>query len=315
MPKPVLTGAQSRRVTARRTLAARGLSECVTWSFLPKAHAEAFGGGQPALDLANPISSDLDAMRPSVLPNLVTAAQRNADRGVPNAALYEVGPQFDGGEPGEQRMVAAGLRAGQSGPRHWNATPRFVDAFDAKADALAALVAAGAPVASLQCVAEAPAWYHPGRSGALKLGPKVLAWFGELHPAALKILDVKGPVAAFEVFLDAVPEPKAKPTKARPLLDASPFQPVDRDFAFLVDEGVAAETLVRAAKGADKALIADVTVFDVYQGERLEPGRKSVAVCVTLQPRDRTLTDEDIEAAGKKVVAAVTKATGGELRA
>jgi len=314
MPKPVLTDAQTRRVTARRTLAARGLSECVTWSFLPKAHAEAFGGGQPALDLANPISSDLDAMRPSILPNLATAAQRNADRGVSNAALFEVGPRFHGGEPGEQTMVAAGLRAGSRGARHWDGAPRSVDAFDAKADALAALAAAGAPVDSLQTVAEAPGWYHPGRSGSLKLGPKVLAWFGEMHPGVLKTLDVKGPVAAFEVFLEAVPAPKAKPTKARPLLNASAFQPVERDFAFLVDESVAAEAMVRAAKGADKGLIADVAVFDVYQGERLEPGRKSVALCVTLQPRDRTLTDEEIEAAGQKVVAAVSKATGAELR-
>ncbi|MBB4285401.1 phenylalanine--tRNA ligase subunit beta [Roseospira goensis] len=314
MPRPVLTGAQTRRVTARRTLAARGLSECVTWSFLPKAHAEAFGGGLPALDLANPISSELDAMRPSILPNLATAAQRNADRGVANAALFEVGPQFHGGEPGEQRMVAAGLRMGASGPRHWDVRPRPVDAFDAKADALAALAAAGAPVGSLQTVTEAPAWYHPGRSGALKLGPKVLAWFGELHPGVLRLLDVKGPMAAFEVFLEAVPEPKAKPTKARPLLRASALQPVERDFAFVVDQTVPAETLVRAAKGADKGLIRDVAVFDVYQGERLEAGRKSVALCVTLQPTDRTLTDEDIDAAGQKVVAAVAKATGGTLR-
>jgi len=315
MPKPVLTNAQSRRVAARRTLAGRGLNECVTWSFLPKTHAEAFGGGQPELDLANPISSDLDAMRPSMLPNLATAAQRNADRGVPNAALFEVGPQFQGGDPGQQQMVAAGLRAGASGPRHWAVPPRPVDAFDAKADALAALGAAGAPVDNLQCVAEAPAWYHPGRSGSLKLGPKVLAQFGELHPGVLKTMDVKGPMAAFEVFLEAVPEPKAKPTKTRPLLKASAFHPVERDFAFLVNEDVAAEAMVRAAKGADKALIAEVAVFDVYQGERLEPGRKSVALCVTLQPRDRTLTDEEIEAASQKVVAAVAKATGAELRA
>jgi phenylalanyl-tRNA synthetase beta chain len=314
MPTQVLTGGQVRRVAARRALAGRGLSECVTWSFLPKAHAEAFGGGQPALDLANPISSELDAMRPSILPNLATAAQRNADRGVPNAALFEVGPQFHGGEPGEQRMVAAGLRMGHSGPRHWDVRPRPVDAFDAKADALAALAAAGAPVANLQTVAEAPAWYHPGRSGALKLGPKVLAWFGEMHPGVLKGLDVKGPMAAFEVFLEEVPAPKAKATKARPLLNASPFQPVERDFAFLVAEDVAAETLVRAARGADKALISDVSVFDVYQGERLEAGRKSVAVCVTLQPTTRTLTDDEIDAAGRKIVAAVVKATGGDLR-
>ncbi|MQX35275.1 phenylalanine--tRNA ligase subunit beta [Roseospira navarrensis] len=314
IPSQTLTNAQVRRVAARRTLAARGLNECVTWSFLPRAHAEAFGGGAPALDLANPISSDLDVMRPSILPNLATAAQRNTDRGVPNAALFEVGPQFDGGEPGEQRMVAAGLRVGQSGPRHWDARPRPVDAFDAKADALAALAAAGAPVASLQTVAEAPAWYHPGRSGSLKLGPKVLAWFGELHPGVLKALDVKGPVAAFEVMLEAVPEPKAKPTKARPLLNASPFQPVDRDFAFLVDADVPAEAMVRAARGADKALIRDVSVFDVYQGDRLEAGKKSVALCVTLQASDRTLKDDEIDATAKKIVAAVVKASGGELR-
>lgn len=315
MPRPVLTGGQMRRVAARRALAARGLNECVTWSFMPRAHAEAFGGADEALRLANPINAELDVMRPSILPNLATAAQRNADRGLPNAALFEVGPQFHGGEPGEQAVVAAGLRSGLTGPRHWEAGPRPVDAFDAKADALAALSAAGAPVGNLQTApGEAPAWYHPGRSGALKLGPKVLAVFGDLHPGILRTLDVKGPIVAFEVFLETVPEPKAKPTKARPLLNASAFQPVERDFAFLVDADVAAERLVRAARGADPSLIADVRVFDVYQGDRLPEGRKSVAVCVTLQPTERTLTDDDIESAGRAVVGAVSRATGATLR-
>ncbi|MGE5504478.1 MAG: phenylalanine--tRNA ligase subunit beta [Actinomycetota bacterium] len=314
MPKPVLTPAQRRAGWVRRALAFRGLVESVTWSFLPQAHAELFGGGAEAMRLANPISSDLDVMRPSVLPNLVAAAGRNADRGLKDFGLFEIGAQFDGPEPGQQRTVAGGLRAGRSGPRHWTGAPRAVDAFDAKADALAVLAAAGANPDSFQVAATAPAWYHPGRSGSLMLGNKPVAHFGELHPGVLAKMDAKGPLAAFEVFLEALPQPKARPTKARPLLKVPPFQPLERDFAFIVDSTVAADALLRAAKGADKALIVDAAVFDLYEGANLGEGKKSLAVTVTLQPVEKTLTDEEIEAVARKIVDAVVKATGGTLR-
>ncbi|MDA8232400.1 MAG: phenylalanine--tRNA ligase subunit beta [Magnetospirillum sp.] len=312
--KPVLTPAQRRQGWVRRQLAARGLVETVTWSFLPAAQSGLFGGGDPAMRLANPISSDLDMMRPSLLPNLVAAAGRNADRGFRDLGLFEIGPQFDGPEPGQQRAVAAGIRAGAAAPRHWAVTQRAADVFDAKADALAALAAAGMNTESLMVAPEAPAWYHPGRSGTLRLGNKAVAVFGELHPGTLARMDVKGPVAAFEVFLEAIPPVKAKATKARPLLRLSPFQPVERDFAFVVDAPVPADSLVRAAKGADKALVADARIFDVYEGPGVGEGKKSLALSVTLQPVEKTLTDEEIEAVARKIVDAVAKATGGVLR-
>lgn len=312
--KPVLTLGQRRAGWVRRQLAARGMVETVTWSFLPSATAKLFGGGMPEMHLANPISADLDAMRPSVLPNLVAAAGRNADRGFKDLALFEIGPQFDGPEPGQQRNVAAGIRAGRAVARHWSEKTRPVDAFDAKADALAVLAAAGANPDSFQVAADSPGWYHPGRSGALKLGNKPIAFFGELHPGMLAAMDVKGPLAAFEVFLDAIPAPKAKGSKAKPLVKLSPFQPVERDFAFVLDAHVPADSVLRAAKGADKALIADVAVFDLYEGPNVGPDKKSLAVSVTLQPADKTLTDDEIEAVAKKIVESVVKATGGTLR-
>lgn len=314
MPRPVLTPQQRMVRAITRTLASRGLFETVTWSFLPRAQAEAFGGGQDSLILANPISSDLDAMRPSILPNLATAAARNAARGFPNVGLFEVGPQFEGGEPGEQCRVAAGLRAGKTGPRHWDQKPRAVDLFDAKADALAALAAAGVAVDNLQVSTDAPSYYHPGRSGCLRLGKTIIAQFGDLHPAVAKLLDVKGPVVAFEVFVDRLPLPKAKPTKARPLLKASAFQPLERDFAFVVDSSVAVEAMVRAARGADRQMITDVAVFDLYEGGNMPEGKKSLAISVTLQPTERTLTDQEIEQISSKIIAAIEKATGGALR-
>jgi phenylalanyl-tRNA synthetase beta chain len=314
MAKPVLTPSQRRTGWVRRTLATRGLVETVTWSFLPEGQARMFGGGQAEMFLANPISSDLNVMRPSVLPNLVTAAGRNADRGYRDLGLFEIGPQFDGPEPGQQRQVAGGIRAGKAADRHWAGGARPVDAFDAKADALAAIAATGANTDGLMTVAEAPAWYHPGRSGVLKQGNKVIAAFGELHPAILAQLDVKGPVVGFEVYLEAIPPAKPKATKARALLRASAFQPLDRDFAFILDSGVAAEAVVRAAKGADRALISDVAVFDLYEGANMAAGKKSLAITVTLQPTEKTLTDEEIEAVAAKIVQAVAKATGGELR-
>jgi phenylalanyl-tRNA synthetase beta chain len=255
-------------------------------------------------------------MRPSILPNLLMAARRNADRGHADHGLFAVGPQYADDTPAGQSLMATGLRVGQSGPRHWSQRPRPVDAFDAKGDALALLAALGAPVDNLQVTADAQSWYHPGRSGSLRLGPTVIAQFGELHPRVLKRLDVKGPAVAFELFLDRVPQPKPKKDAgaARPLLDASPFQPVERDFAFVVDESVPAEKLIRAAKGADKALVTNVGLFDVYAGPNLGAGRKSLALSVTLQPTDRTLTESEIDAVSQKIVAAVVKATGGSLR-
>jgi phenylalanyl-tRNA synthetase beta chain len=282
---------------------------------MDKRHAALFGGGNPALDLANPISSELDVMRPSILPNLLEAAKRNADRGFVDAGLFEVGPHYENDTAAGQRMVAAGIRVGQTGPRHWGASLRAVDAFDAKGDALGLVAQLGLTVDNLQVATEAPGWYHPGRSGVVKLGPKtVLARFGELHPRVLAALDIKGPAVAFEVFLDALPAPKAKSSKARPLLKPSPFQPVERDFAFVLDAGIAADVVIRAAKGADKALVSAVSVFDVYQGKGVPDGKKSLAIAVKLQPVERTLTDAEIEAVGQKIVAAVVKATSATLR-
>ena len=314
LPPTVVTPKQRRVGLARRALAARGMLEAVTWSFMRGDQAALFGGGKAALKLANPISADLDEMRPSILPNLIAAAGRNGDRGYPDVALYEVGPQYADETPAGQSLMATGVRAGHSGPRHWSTARRPVDAFDVKADALAALAAAGAPTANVQITADAPGWYHPGRSGTLRLGKTVLAHFGEINPRVLRRLDVAGPVAGFEVFLDDLPAPRAKGGKARPLLRPSPLQPVERDFAFVVDTDVPADKMVRAAAGADKALIADVTVFDVYEGEAIGEGKKSVALAVTLQPTDKTLTDDEIDAVAKKVIANVEKQTGGELR-
>ncbi|SDU49309.1 phenylalanine--tRNA ligase subunit beta [Stappia sp. ES.058] len=315
----VLTIAQTRRSQARRTLAVRGMKEAVTWSFISASQAQAFGGGGRDLELANPISADMSDMRPSLVPGLAAAAQRNADRGYPDVALFEVGQVFANDTPQGQSMVAAGVRRGTAGfmgaDRHWSGNAAPVSVFDAKADAEAALAAAGAPVDKLMVFADAPDWLHPGRSGELRLGPKtVLARFGELHPRVMRALDLDGPVAVFEVFLDAVPVPKGKGGRSKGAFNASGLMPVRRDFAFVVDEAVTADRLMKAARGADKALIADVTLFDVYRGKGVEEGRKSLAIDVTLQPRAKTLTDEDLDAVAGKIRAAVEKATGGTLR-
>ncbi len=314
LPLPALDLAERRESAARTALAWRGLHEAVTFSFMAAEHAALFGEVTESLRLVNPISTDLEVMRPAVLPNLVSAAAKNADRGFGDAALFEVGAQYRDDTPEGQVAVAAGLRAGMSGPRHWARAPRPVDTFDAKGDALAVLEACGAPVESLQTTADAPGWYHPGRSGVLRLGPNVLAQFGEVHPRVLRRLGLKGPAAAFEVFLADVPAPRARDGKAKAHLTLSPFQPVSRDFAFVVDAAVPADKLVRAAKGADRALIARVEVFDLYEGQGIEAGKKSLALAVTLQPRERTLTDPEIEAVCQKIVAQVEKATGGVLR-
>jgi len=317
--KPVLTPMQNRLRKTRRALAARGLVEAVTWSFVSKNEATLFGGGAPALALANPIAVELSDMRPSLLPGLIAAAQKNADRGFADVALFEAGQIFKGDEPQDQLTAASGVRralAKSNGAgRHWSAAAAPVDAFDAKADALAALAAAGAPMAALQIVPGGPGWFHPGRSGTIQIGPQnVLGHFGELHPRVLAALDAEGPLVAFEVVLDGIPLPKAKPTRAKPPLLLSPFQPVSRDFAFIVDRAIKAGDIVRTAQSADRKLITDVTVFDVYEGKGIDPGKKSVAIAVTIQPRDKTMTDEDIEALAAKIVAEIGKRNGGTLR-
>jgi phenylalanyl-tRNA synthetase beta chain len=317
--KPVLTSLQLRTRRAKRALASRGMVEAVTWSFIAKPAAELFGGGQRELELANPIASDLSDMRPSLLPGLIAAVQANADRGFGDVALFEVGQVFKGDRPQDQFIAASGVRHGFASSeglgRHWSGSAT-ADAFDAKADALAVLAAAGAPMQALQIVAGGPKWLHPGRSGTIQIGPQnVLGHFGEMHPRALEALGADGPIVAFEVILDRIPEAKKKPTRAKPAIELSAFQPVSRDFAFIVDRGVNAADIVRAAQAVDKKLITDVTVFDVYEGKGIDDGKKSIAIEVTIQPREKTLTDQEIEAVAAKIVAEVTKKTGGTLRA
>ena len=317
--KPVLTPIQNRTRKAKRALAARGMTEAVTWSFVSKREAELFGGGKPELALANPIAAELSDMRPSLIPGLVMSAQRNADRGTADVALFEVGQIFRGDQPQDQFTAASGLRRalarGAGIGRHWSTAAGPVDAFDAKADAFAVLAAAGAPMQALQVVPGRPAWFHPGRSGTIQIGPQnIIGHFGELHPRALAALKAEGPLVAFEVILESIPAPKAKATRAKPMLELSPFQPVERDFAFVVDAKVKAADIVRAAQGVDKKLIAGVTVFDVYEGTGIEPGKKSIAIAVMIQPREKTMTDAEIDALGQRIVAEVAKKTSGVLR-
>ncbi|MDE2472318.1 MAG: phenylalanine--tRNA ligase subunit beta [Bradyrhizobium sp.] len=317
--KPILSAIQLRTRRAKRALAARGMVETVTWSFIAKPAAELFGGGQAELALANPIASDLSDMRPSLLPGLVAATQANNDRGFADVALFEVGQIFSGDRPQDQFIAAAGIRhgfaSGKGIGRHWSGTAA-ADAFDAKADAFAVLAAAGAPMQALQIVPGGVSWLHPGRSGTIQIGPQnVLGYFGELHPRAAEALDADGPLIAFEVILDRIPDAKQKPTRAKPVLELSAFQPVSRDFAFIIDRGVRAGDIVRAAQGVDKKLITSVTVFDVYEGKGIDDGKKSIAIAVTIQPREKTLTDQEIDAVAAKIVAEVTRKTGGSLRA
>ncbi|MGY8710539.1 phenylalanine--tRNA ligase subunit beta [Bradyrhizobium sp. 18BD] len=317
--KSVLTPLQLRTRRARRALASRGIIEAVTWSFITKTAAKLFGGGQRELEVANPIASDLSDMRPTLHAGLIAAAQANANRGASDVALFEVGQIFRGDRPQDQFMAASGVRRGFASSeglgRHWTGSAQ-ADVFDAKADALAVLAAAGAPMQALQIVAGGPAWLHPGRSGTIQIGPQnVLGTFGEVHPRALEALGADGPLVVFEVILDRIPEAKKKPTRAKPLIELSAFQPVSRDFAFIVDRGVKAGDIVRAAQGVDKKLITGVNVFDVYEGKGIDDGKKSIAVAVTLQPREKTLTDQEIDAVAATIVAEVTKKTGGTLRA
>ena len=316
--KPVLKPMQLRTRRAKRALAARGMVEAVTWSFISKTQAELFGGGKAELALANPIASDLSDMRPSLLPGLIAAAQANCDRGFADVALFEVGQVFQGDKPEEQLTAAAGLRHGfasQAGlGRSWTGSAA-ADAFDAKADAFAVLAAAGAPVAALQVVQGGASWLHPGRSGSIQIGPQnVLGHFGELHPRVLEKLGADAPMIAFEVILERIPEARQRPTRAKPAIELSAFQPVSRDFAFIVDRAVKAGDILRAAQGVDRKLISGVTVFDVYEGKGIDDGKKSVAIAVTIQPRDKTMTDQEIDAVAARIVAEVGKKTGGSLR-
>jgi phenylalanyl-tRNA synthetase beta chain len=317
--KPVLTAAQVRTRKAKRALGARGMTEAVTWSFVSKPQAELFGGGQKELALANPIAAELSDMRPSLIPGLVAAAQRNADRGFLDTALFEVGQIFRGDKPEDQFTAATGVRRGLAKAwgigRHWSRKSTNADAYDAKGDALTVLAAAGAPAQALQVVPGAPAWFHPGRSGTIQIGPQnVLGHFGELHPRALEALDAEGPIVAFEVILERIPEGKAKATRAKAMLELSQFQPVTRDFAFVVDHAVKAGDIVRTAQAVDRKLITAVSVFDVYEGQGIEAGKKSVAIAVTIQPREKTMTEAEIDALAAKIVAEVGKRQGGVLR-
>jgi phenylalanyl-tRNA synthetase beta chain len=308
VPLPTLTARQTRAALARRTLAAQGLAECVTFSFMPAGQAALFGDAPASLRLTNPIAADLDQLRPTPVATLALAAQRNATRGWAELGLFEIGPAFtqDG-----QQLVAAGLRTGST-PRHWAQPARPVDAVDAKTDLYAALAALNVPMEALTVSTDAPGYYHPGRSGVVRQGPKtVLGRFGELHPRVLAAIDLAGPAVAFELELDAIADPKRR-RRAAP--DLPTLQPVRRDFAFLVGSGVAAEAVLKAARAADRNLIAGVDLFDVYEGDRLPSGKKSLAIEVVFQPRDHTLTDAEIEALAHKVVASVAKATGAVQR-
>ena len=316
--KPVLTLLQKRTRLAKRTLAALALREAVTWSFVSRTAAELFGGGARSLALANPIAADLSDMRPSLVPGLVAAAERNARRALSDIALFEVGQVFLGPGENDQRVAAAAVRRGRAKAdgegRHWSGGA-LVDVFDAKRDAMTVLSAFGVSPNAVQVVPGGPAFLHPGRAATLQFGPKtVIGWFGQLHPSALEALDAEGPIVAFEIILDAIPAPKARPTKAKPKLERWDFMAVERDLAFVVDASVRAGDIVRAAESAERSLVAKIGVFDVYQGDGLPEGSKSIAIHVILQPRDRTLTDAEIDAAMSKIVAEVSRRTGAALR-
>jgi phenylalanyl-tRNA synthetase beta chain len=310
--EPLATDLQNKIRRARRALAHQGLSETVTWSFVSTEHAKVFDGGDAALVLDNPISSELGCMRPSALIHLLLAGQRSADKGYSGAALFEAGPSYQSPKPDGQSPTIAGLRRMES-LRDWQggSTP---DAYTAKIDALAALAAMGAKVDNLQVAKPSGSYWHPGRSGRLQMGPKnILADFGELHPGALKKLGIEGRVCAFEIWPDNIPSGRKKSTKSKGALSVSDLMPVHRDFAFIVRDDTPADTLLRAVKGADKALISDVTLFDVYQGKGVDDGYKSLALDVTLSPKTDTLTDKDIEQVTAKIIAQATK-VGAILR-
>ena len=314
IPQPALSIRQIREGLAKRSLAVRGMAEAVTYSFLSSRDAILFGGGAEELRLNNPISAELDAMRPSVLPNLISAVGRNSNMGSNDLAIFEVGPQYSDATPAGQQMVAGAIRSGNTGARDWTKSTRPVDLFDIKADALFVLESLSAPTNNLQVdPSGAPGWYHPGRSGAFRLGPKVLGYFGDIHPKVLATMNVEGPIVGFEVFIENIPTTRSK-GPSRSLLKLDALQSVNRDFAFIVDHELQAEKLIRAAQGADKALVTAVQLFDEYAGKGIPEGKKSLAIAVTIQPKNQTLTDEELETISDKIISKITKDTGGYLR-
>jgi phenylalanyl-tRNA synthetase beta chain len=311
---PVVDRAQKRPYTIRRLLASRGMMEAVTFSFLDHATAKKFGGGDEALRLVNPISTDLDTMRPSVMPNLLAAMMRNTARGESDAAVFEIGPVFRGDGADDQRMSVTGLRCGVTAPRDWTGAGRPVDWADARGDAIAVLKALGVNTSGFQTAPDAsPDWYHPGQSGGLCQGRDVLAHFGAIHPALLDDFDLRGPAAGFEILLEDVKLPKQKGA-SRPPAELPAYQQVSRDFAFILKREVSAEDLLRAIKGAGKPLVTEAAIFDIYEGEGIDNTKKSVAVAVIMQPREATLTEDEIEAVSASIIAAVSKYCGGVLR-
>ena len=313
-PKQVLSPAQQRAVTVKHELASRGMLETVTWSFTDSNIAQYFRRSEDVVLLMNPIAADLNEMRPSVLPNLLLGAKNNIARGYGNVSLFEVGPEFYGRKPGQQTLIAGGVRVGMTSKKHWSGEARAFDVFDVKADALAAIAAANGPFENAQITLDAPKYYHPGRSGVLRLGKNVLAYFGELHPSITKKTGIKQRVYAFEVYLDNIPLPRDSQGKAKKKLELSQFQPVDKDLAFVVDRKVRAIDVVSAAKTADRNAITEVRVFDLYEGENLPADKKSIAVSVTFQPVEKTFSDQDLEVLMNKIIQEMKKKCGAELR-
>ena len=313
-PKPKLTPLQNNVLMTKHELALRGMLETVTFSFTDSAIAKYFRRGQEPVLIQNPIITELDEMRPSVLPNLLIGAKNNIARGYADMALFEVAPEFYGCHPEEQRTVATGIRVGKTCKKDWSGTQRAYDVFDAKADALAAIAASKGPIDAPQITTDAPSYYHPGRSGAIRLGKNVLAYFGELHPSVLKALDIKANVVAFEVFIENIPLPRDGKSKAKKKLELSALQAVDKDLAFVVDKAVPAINIYTAAKTADRDNISEVRIFDVYEGENLPADKKSIAITVTFQPKDKSYTDAELENLMQKVIYEVGKKTGATLR-
>lgn len=311
-----LSNTHTLRMSSGRTLANRGMQECITWSFMEHGLANEFSDSPvaPSLRLTNPLSTEMSTMRPSILPNLVQAAAKNADRGYGNVALFETGPIFKGVNPDEQMTVACGVRHGVDNNKHWASSDvsRPVDAYDAKADALAVIQSVN-PSLNPQVSTDAPNYYHPGRSGTFRLGKNILATFGEIHPSIIEDIDITAPVIGFEVFLENIPAAK-KTSTARTALNLSAFQPINRDFAFVVDADVSADLISSAARKGGGQLVSDVNIFDVYQGKGVADGQKSVAVSVQFIPTEKTLTDKEIEALTKSVIDQVSSKTGAILR-
>ena len=317
--EPTLTLLQRRTRMAKRALASRSLIEVITYSFVSKKEATLFGGGAPELVLANPIAADMSDMRPSLLPGLLAAAQRNVDRALDDLGMFEVGQVFRGDRPQDQKIAASGLRLGLSSAagqgRHWSMTAKAAGVFEAKADAMAMLGSLGIATEQLQVVSGGPDWFHPGRSGTLQFGPKgVIGYFGELHPRVLDALGFEGRIAAFEIILDALPQPKVKSSRIKPKYRTSDLQPVRRDFAFIVDRAVRADDIVKSARSVEKGLISGVNVFDVYEGQGIDPAKKSIGIEVTLSPREQTMTEAEIDAVSERIVGSVLQKTGGVLR-